>query len=231
MQVPIHRYTHIIWDWNGTLLDDAQLCVEILNEILKKFDKPNVSLEQYQQQFDFPVKNYYAGIGFDFKEYSFEQISKDYMKIYNRRRYECRLQLRAVEILQQLKDNGVRQSILSAYKQDMLEEITDYFKLKHFFDKLAGLNDYYAASKVEAGRLLITNGGFERNKTLLIGDTLHDYEAAKDLSVDCLLIPCGHNSIERLRQRDCYVIDSLLQLQELLNSNKKENSHRRLEFS
>ena len=30
------NYRHVIWDWNGTLLDDAWLCVEVLNGLLAR---------------------------------------------------------------------------------------------------------------------------------------------------------------------------------------------------
>ena len=43
----LQKYRHIIWDWNGTLLDDAWLCVEILNEILRRRNEQPVTHERY----------------------------------------------------------------------------------------------------------------------------------------------------------------------------------------
>ena len=40
---------HIIWDWNGTLLDDSWLCVESINKSLKKRNLPQIDKEKYFQ--------------------------------------------------------------------------------------------------------------------------------------------------------------------------------------
>ena len=60
------KYKHILWDWNGTLLDDMWLCVESLNRILKKRERPPLDEKTYKETFSFPVKKYYETLGFDF---------------------------------------------------------------------------------------------------------------------------------------------------------------------
>ena len=62
---------HIIWDWNGTLLDDKWLCVESINQALQKRNLPELSDDRYMEVFTFPVQEYYKAVGFDFdKEHS-----------------------------------------------------------------------------------------------------------------------------------------------------------------
>ena len=58
------RYKHIIWDWNGTLLDDRWLCVEGINQALVKRDLPPISEDRYRKIFTFPVKEYYKKLGY-----------------------------------------------------------------------------------------------------------------------------------------------------------------------
>src|SRR5258708_2287908 len=41
------RYRHVIWDWNGTLLDDTWLCVEVLNTLLPDTALPPITLGKY----------------------------------------------------------------------------------------------------------------------------------------------------------------------------------------
>ena len=60
----------IIWDWNGTLLNDAELALFSINVMLKKRLLPTLSLPEYKQVFNFPVKDYYLRIGFDFEKES-----------------------------------------------------------------------------------------------------------------------------------------------------------------
>ncbi len=209
MGLELNKYKHIIWDWNGTLLDDARLCVEILNNILRKYAKPPVTLEQYAEEFDFPVKSYYQKLGFDFDREPFEVIADDYIKQYDVKRFECRLQDDAESVLKYFADNGIEQSILTAYQQKMLEEIIDFFALRHYFARLVGLNDYYAKSKVENGRVLMKKLGLHSRDVMLIGDTCHDFEVAKALDIDCVLIPSGHNSRRKLMKCQATLLNCL----------------------
>ena len=65
----------IIWDWNGTLLDDVSICIDIMNEILGRRGLDKLTRKKYQQIFRFPVIDYYRQLGFDFKRDSFENLS------------------------------------------------------------------------------------------------------------------------------------------------------------
>ena len=41
------RYKHIIWDWNGTLLDDRWLCIEAINQTLTKRNMNTITDDEY----------------------------------------------------------------------------------------------------------------------------------------------------------------------------------------
>jgi len=206
------KYRHIIWDWNGTLLDDARTCVEVLNELLRRRGRGPVTYQEYRRDFDFPVKDYYIRLGFDFTVESYEALAYEYIDAYHDRQFECSLHDGAVDTLQSCKDLGLTQSILSAYQQDLLEEITQYFRIKDFFLKIAGLNDRYAHSKIDIGRQLLAELGFNGRQVLLIGDTLHDYEVAKVITADCILIANGHQRRQKLQDCDAMVLNSLAQI-------------------
>ena len=85
-------YRHVIWDWNGTLLDDAWLCVEITSGLLRRRHLEPLTPERYERLFDFPVRIYYERLGFDLEAESFEEIGSEFIEEYRVRRYECRLQ-------------------------------------------------------------------------------------------------------------------------------------------
>lgn len=203
------KYNHIIWDFNGTLLDDSKLCVEILNQLLKKRNMPNVTHQQYQQTFDFPVKDYYQKLGFDFSKESYNDIAAEYLSIYDSRRFECQLQPDAIKVLQFFADNNITQSVLSAYQQKRLEEAIDFFDLRPFFTKLFGMDDDYAHSKLENGIKLMNKFVTTGESVLFIGDTTHDFDVAKQIGANSILIPSGHQTEQRLRQCPVLVLDSI----------------------
>ena len=95
----IINYKHIIWDWNGTLLNDVKLCADIMNNLLKARSLPTITLEKYREIFTFPVKDYYIKAGYDFLNESFEEISVDFIAEYESRKIGCTLYPFAAEIL------------------------------------------------------------------------------------------------------------------------------------
>lgn len=206
------KYKHIIWDWNGTLFDDIDLCVENMNYFLSKYNYPKISIEKYREIFTFPVKRYYENLGMDFKKFSFEEIGKEWMDRYEVKKFQAKLFNDAEWALQYFSKNGLEQSVLSAYSQKNLEEILEYFNIKGYFKYILGLNDIYAHSKIELGEQLIQKIWHKENEILLIGDTLHDYEVANELKIDCVLVSTGHQSEERLMQSKVPIFNSLKEL-------------------
>ena len=106
------RYKHIIWDWNGTLLDDTQLCVEVLNELLLLRGKSAITEDDYRQNFNFPVINFYKYLGFDTSADSFASISHEFIQTYEARwLLECNLHADAKLVLNDFCSHGYSQSI------------------------------------------------------------------------------------------------------------------------
>jgi len=194
----LHGCRQVIWDWNGTLLDDAWLCVEITNGLLSRRRLPILTRERYQRVFDFPVRDYYRRLGFDLESESFERLGTEFIEEYAARRFECTLQPHARETLEAVRRSGVAQSILSAYQQDSLRELVKYFDLGHYFTRLAGLDDHYARGKLDLGAELLKSLRCRPEEVLLVGDTAHDFEVADALGARCALVTGGHHSHEKL---------------------------------
>ena len=212
----LKKYKHLIWDWNGTLIDDVRTCIEVLNSILVFYAKPQVTLEQYRDEFDFPVADYYEKLGIDFSKVSYDVVAEQYISQYNKKQYECGLQSGAKDVLKTISNKGIGQSILSAYNQEMLEEIVKHFGLYDFFDNIVGLSDFYAKSKLENGRDLIKKLELTGEDVLLIGDTTHDYEVAEQIGADCALIDDGHQERKRLEATNAVVVNAITDIPDLL---------------
>jgi len=200
---------HVIWDWNGTLFNDAWLCMDAMNTLLEERGLPLLTLERYQRAFDFPVIRYYERLGFDFSKESFEQLGTLFIERYERRRLECDLHEGALESLQILKGHQVRQSVLSAYKIDTLESLLQHFRIRDYFGDVVGHTDHYAHGKLEQGVAWMRASGCDPARTLMIGDTAHDDEVAKAMGVHCVLLAGGNQDPERLVACGSPFFDSL----------------------
>ena len=199
----IKNYKHIIWDWNGTLWDDSWLCFEITNQMLSKRFMAAMSQELYQRIMRFPIKDYYIDLGFDYTRESSAELAQEFIDMFETRRFECKLQDGAVDVLQGIAGSSITQSVLSAYKHDTLLQAVRYFGLLDFFDDIIGLDDIYADSKVDNGLKYMDSLSYDIREVLFIGDTIHDFEVAQAMGIDCVLVESGHNS--RLRLEDCNV--------------------------
>lgn len=208
------QYKYIIWDWNGTLLNDNDLSLQSINSVLGVRDMPLLTMQEYRDIFNFPVKRYYQDIGFDFKTESFEIVGTEFINLYNRNIKNANLNIDALHTLNVLKTKGVGQSVLSARKAIQLTEEIKIFKIHPFFDYMSGLDNHYAESKLENGKQLLNKIPIDRNQIILIGDTLHDAQVARELKIDCMLLTTGHQNERQLEQAKVPLISSLLQLLE-----------------
>jgi phosphoglycolate phosphatase len=190
--------SHIIWDWNGTLLDDTWLCLELINKQLQRQGLPVLSMETYRGIFDFPVADFYRMIGFDFRKIPYETIAALFHGDYCLRRFECSLHRGAERILGRAQSCGMRNSLLSAYMSSYLREMTGHYGLDNYFSHIVGLDNPYGKGKTEEGRWLIERLDCGAESVLMVGDSTHDYEVARELGVRCVLVAGGHYTRERI---------------------------------
>jgi len=208
----IGNYKHIIWDWNGTLINDVWLAVEAMNKMLAKRHLPGIDSKKYKEIFDFPVTKYYLKLGFDFSKESFEELTVEFISGYYQCFNKCKLNEGVEVVLKKISDMGIHQSILSASKEDVLIEKIRYFGIDKYFCRIMGLENHYAESKVEEGKEWIAELNLNPQDVLLIGDTIHDYDVSKHMGCDCLLVANGHNSYERLAKLGVEVISTLKEI-------------------
>ncbi|MEA2041615.1 MAG: HAD family hydrolase [Bacteroidota bacterium] len=207
---------HIIWDYNGTLLDDVRYCVDIMNEMLRIRHLPELTLARYREIFDFPVKNYYQAAGIDFEKESFEQAGTEFIEKYNAGVAGLHLIPGTKQVLSELRKAGYRQYILSARKEaDLLQELRQ-FGIEQYFDKVAGLTNHYASGKVQRAEGLLKEIGEIPDRTVLIGDTVHDCEVAQAIGADSILITTGHQNANRLSKCNVPVAKTFDDLKALL---------------
>lgn len=199
----------IIWDWNGTLLNDLDFCISTINVLLQKRKLPALNRNAYKEVFSFPVKDYYRAIGFNFEKEDFAIPAKEFIDLYNDGVKNCSLHPSTQSVLEFYQKKGFRQFVLSAMKQNMLEKTLEQKSILQYFEGVAGLNDHYAVSKIERGEQLISDFNIVKNECWIIGDTVHDFEVAHELGLKCILIPDGHQSVERLQQTGATIAEQL----------------------
>lgn len=190
---------NIFFDFNGTILDDLELTYELLLESLEKYNLPFASLEQYRNLFCFPVKKYYENVGFDFNKINFNELATDFINQYSiRQEKETRLFENCKETLEKLKNKGFHLYILTATEYNLLVKQLNHLGIYNYFDGLIAANNNLAMGKIDYGKLYIKEHNIDLSKSIMIGDTVHDYEVSKEIGMECLLFTKGHNTKENL---------------------------------
>lgn len=197
--------SHVIWDWNGTLLDDVHLCVEIVAKIAAKHGAKKVTRESYLKNFRFPVVEYYQDLGFDMSRVSYEHLSREFVSAYKEHAHLMGVHAGMPELIAELARSGIKSSILSAAQQDDLTEMLVRFNIAPLFTHIFGVSDNLAHGKIDRGRELVEEIGLPPAKLALIGDTDHDAEVGEALGIDVILLDGGHQCPERLAARQLTV--------------------------
>ncbi len=206
--------THILWDWNGTLLDDTQAALDTLNIMLARRGGKPITTEFYRDHFAFPVKPFYKSIGVCLENEDWDALAREYHDVYAEQ--PKRLNPETTAALERVKASGARQSIISALRQDLLEEITARLGVAKYMDRICGVDNLDGFGKIDRARELIsaiqtphppqtpqTPQTFQTSQTsqtfILIGDSLHDKEVADALGARCVLCGQGSHAAWRLR--------------------------------
>lgn len=192
----------MIWDYNGTIVDDAQLCVDVENKMLaERGMKADYSLEKYRSLFIFPVQEYYYKLGYTFEKESYDEVSEEFNRLYDEGFAGCSLVPGTMELLDQAATMGYRNVIISASRQDKLEAQVRQLGIRDRFAELIGSDNLYGASKIDRARTWMAESGTNPDDCHEIGDTLHDLETARALGIShCTLVACGHQSYEVLKK-------------------------------
>lgn len=207
---------HIIWDFNGTLLCDAQLSVDTDNAVFDMLGIPRITLEDYRRHMTMPVRDFYAALGIDFGVYPYETISRLWLDAFNAGAVGAGLVPGTLDVVRRMHELGCGQSVLSASYQPSLQAQCDALGLTPYMRAIDGRLDESAERKTHIGRCQMQRLGLSGTDTVLVGDMLTDAQLADALGAFCVLVSWGHNDIDRLRTAGRPIAQSVEELERLL---------------
>ena len=212
----MNKITTIVWDWNGTLLNDVDLCLHTINRLLGKRELPLLDHDSYQRVFQFPIIDYYRKAGFDFDKEPFETLAHEYMSYYQPHSLSCPLHVHAKEMLEHFRAQGKHQVLLSASRLDLLQEQLTHYPLTGCFEEILGISDLYAHSKADLAKRYVSESGKKPQEIVFIGDSVHDYEVASNAGCRCILVANGHEHKEKLLRCGCETVNKIEELRSIL---------------
>lgn len=198
----------VIWDFNGTIIDDVQLGIDSVNTMLAARGLPTISgVEEYRRRLRFPIIDYYRDLGFDFDAEPYENLAHEWVALYNAGADRIEATPGVCEAIRRIHGAGVAQIIISASEEKMMLAALDRLSLTGYFDEIIGQDNIYAAGKLESARLFGERCGAK--SPVVVGDTLHDMEMARALGAKCILYRGGHSAISDLERSGAILVSDL----------------------
>jgi len=213
------KIDNIIFDFNGTIIDDVDLCYQLLNQLLKSRNHPTVTKEHYRDIFKFPIIDYYelAGFSFENNRDDFAELGKIFQAEYHAKCNECGLYDGIVDTFKKYCSSK-RLIVLSATKTSELVAQLEHYDIAKYFKDILGIDNIYGTSKVQVAKDFFKLNHIDPNKTVVIGDTDHDYLVAKELNCHSILTSQGHQSRWRLEAcKPDFVIDNIKDMWKIID--------------
>ena len=200
----------VFWDWNGTIINDAQLFVDLMNVFLKEKKLPAINVKEYREKFEFPIIEYYRQLGFDFSNESFDDLGLRFIHNYKKERFKANLFSGVVDVLCLLQQHDCKQFVVSAQENSLLLSAIKHYGLEKFFVHASGVKNVYAKGKISAAlKLKKTFLNNDNCKVFVVGDSLYDLRVARSLGATPVLVSFGHYSRRRLEDKNCILLDSV----------------------
>jgi phosphoglycolate phosphatase-like HAD superfamily hydrolase len=201
---------HLVWDWNGTLLNDLSLVVACTNAAFASVGGPVVTADEHRVRFRRPIADYYAEVlGRVVDAEAFGRLDKVFHDAYRLGLTTCEL---AADARSAIAAWPGSQSLLSMWFHDELVPAVHTYGLTGHFTRVDGLRaDIGGDRKAESLRRHLAELGVDGSSVVLIGDSLDDADAAEAVGGRAVLYSGGFTDPIRLRASRHPVADTLTQ--------------------
>lgn len=205
---------HLVWDWNGTLLDDLKLVVDATNVCLATVGGPVITADEHRRDFRRPILDYYAHVlERPVDQVEFQLLDDAFHNAYRRGMAELRL---APDALAAMAKWPGTQSLLSMFFHDeLLVEVERHGLGAHLVrvDGLPGaVGGHRKAAYLERHLAALA---LDATEVVLIGDSVDDGDAARSVGAAAVLYAGGFTDPALLRATGLPVAHSLLEAVEL----------------
>lgn len=182
----LSKFNAALFDFDGTVMDTNGLIVESWQHTVKTLTGNDISLDEIR-----------GSLG-EVLSFSMERIMPDIdpalsvatYREYQHERYLSRINLfdGTFETLEALKNNGVKVALVTSRLANSTYKALDHFDVRKYFDAVLTAEDSTKAKPdPEPINLMVAKLGADPEKTVYVGDTVHDILAAKAAGVYTIL--------------------------------------------
>ncbi|WP_299528065.1 HAD family hydrolase [uncultured Streptomyces sp.] len=203
--------THLVWDWNGTLLDDTHAVVGATNAAFAEIGLAPITVEQYRENYRVPIPTFYERfLGRLPTDAEWERMDVVFHDHYTGLRIACGLTEGVAELLAGWPAAGRSQSLLSMYGHEHLVPVVREFGIERHFVRVDGRTGPSGGSKtLHMERHFAALDGIAPEHAVIIGDAVDDAVAAAHVGARAVLYTGGSHSRAGLEVAGVPVVDTL----------------------
>lgn len=191
---------HVIWDWNGTLVDDLPVVVAAVNTSLAELGCPPIDADGYRNHYTRPVRLFYQRLlKRDITDAEWAQIDATFHGAYEAGLHEIELTSGALDAVTAIRKTGATQSILSMWWHERLVPEVERRGLTRFMRRVDGNLGIKGDTKTGTLQRHLDALG-KVGSVVMIGDSLDDASAAAATGVPCILYDGGSHHLAAMEQ-------------------------------
>ncbi|MET9519259.1 HAD family hydrolase [Streptomyces sp. NPDC002994] len=212
-----HTTTHLVWDWNGTLLDDISAVIGATNAAFAEIGIEPITLAQYRELYCVPIPRFYERLmGRLPTDAEWLVMDEAFHRHYTELRVVCALAQGVEELLVEWRAGGRSQSLLSMYGHEQLLPVVRQYGIERHFVRVDGRTGPSGGSKAaHMARHVAALGGVSPDRVVVIGDAVDDAVAAAHVGARAVLYTGGSHSRASLEPAGVPVVDTLAEAVEL----------------
>ncbi|MDR3450934.1 MAG: HAD family hydrolase [Alphaproteobacteria bacterium] len=214
----------VVWDWNGTLLDDTELVRTCVNKALKDVGHPEMDMERFRALQIRPLRDFYKAAGLNEDEVlrALEIEGRIFDQEYEPLADHAPLREGAVDLLRRLSGHKVDNVIVSNHLTHQIARLLEKHNIRGFFGDIiayaAHKRGHRTETKGDKLRVFIAERGLNTANAVIIGDTLEEIEIARELGMASIAITGGIHAEERLRGLSPdYVVHTIAEIGAILS--------------
>lgn len=213
------KYRNIIFDFDGTLADTAELTVETMHRTNRAMNLPDKSDAECRAMIGYRLEEIPSILWPDMPDLS-ERYAAIFREIYKSTKEDFKVQIYpgVSDTMTNLKRNGIRMAVASSRSKVSLMELCTELHIADYFQTVVGGGDVRNGKPApDPVNLVLATQGWDKTETLVVGDMNVDILMGQAAGTSTCGVTYGNGSAAKLRDAGAdYLISDFSELQGIL---------------
>ena len=215
------KYQTLLFDLDGTIIDSIPDVLHAFNRGLNDCGYDSVNEAELRTVIGRPLPDMLTALGRHLSEKSYQLFYQSFRNNYGKPRYYGKFYPSMLNLLQNLKQLGVKLAIVTTKGQEHADEVCRFYGLDKICHAIVGRQNHFktkpAPDQLYHALLVMGSDPSYLNACAMIGDTENDIVAGKAVGIATIGVTWGYRSMDELKAAGAqYIVTSIRELELLL---------------